>query len=1265
MRKNKIVVLLLLATIMVLSVAFAACNDPVEETPHTCGHVCETCHKCTSDCTDPACAEKCQGHQTPEPDVHTCNDKCIICGKCTSDCTDAVCADKCQGHHKCQHVCPVEGCGKCLDPNCTESACADKCPGHNAPKHVCESVCDICEGCQNADCDDEACSLKCNCAATLAKAVDNVKSLYGSLDKTSGSFDIVTSVSIYDKLLSKSVDFTVAWAVEVAPDVTEPVTLVNGTDKVTVTVGALDTKSHPYTLVATVSDLEGNSQEVRFELEVPAIEKLTVAQFVEKKKGDELYQVEGWIVAVNKIGEAGSFVLADETGSVFSYDSANVTLGDKVAVVASRDDYSGFPQLATSSVEKLTIAPGETFTPVPTELAAATILSNPPKDDIPGYTGKLLKITGATLVKNDSGYLIGNYNDTQVLNLYMNSDIRTVANNLVGSEVVVYGYTRGVGSYLTVQLTAIEKAPEPEKTDAEKVADAKALLSVKDIYVAGSVELTATSGDVAITWKLAETTLATLDGNKLTVAILPVEESTITLTATLTCGEATDTKEITVNITPLSVISIADFLTKEVDDELYVVEGWCVAANKVGEAGSFVLADDTGAVFSYNNGNVEVGKKYLVYGKRAVNYGLPQIGTTTVVPVETDETFVEPTATEWAAADIDLSALGTSTIGDYAGKYYKITGTIYTVGQYVQGNYNNAQLLSLYMNSDLRTEYADYANQEVVVYGYVRGCYTGKYLTIQVTKVELPTVVDTTGQTADNPYTVAQIIEATKNLANNSGTAKEYYLKGIVKSFEVKTSASGEYVKNLVLVDEVGGETSFTVSNCDWANGVTTIAEGDTVVIKGGVYNSGGTITMNRVTANNIPYPTFISCTSSGTVVPPVHTCGHVCATCGKCTSDCDDAACADKCQGHTVVEGNDGTSIEKAYSVAEIISATSSLGKNEYTESMLFVKGIVVSFSSGNFVQNLYLADAAGNTETFLVYSANFTDDVKSIAVGDTIVVKGAVKNYKGTTLEMTNVYNGDTTVHGYPTIVALVSAGQGTIAVASGSSEHATVAVTDNQTEGTNHTTFTFKVTVDDDYEIVSVTVGGNDVTADDDGLYTGTILGATTIFVETKEKGAAEPVVVATLTFSSETNGKSVSGYTTTWTAMCGNTNWSIANFNNNQNQWAYIKCGRKDYVSVAYIATINLTDAITKVVVTIDKVTTSNVNSIKLIVASDADFANVVETIDGTVAQGKLTFSITNVAANQYYKVVFDCKTGSNGSVQVSKVEYYALPATTEE
>lgn len=104
---------------------------------------------------------------------HECGHVCPVegCGKCLDkDCKDPACADKCPGHtpapqpHVCGHVCPVEGCGKCTDANCTDPVCADKCPGHTpAPAHVCGHVCTVegCGKCTDATCTDPVCADKC------------------------------------------------------------------------------------------------------------------------------------------------------------------------------------------------------------------------------------------------------------------------------------------------------------------------------------------------------------------------------------------------------------------------------------------------------------------------------------------------------------------------------------------------------------------------------------------------------------------------------------------------------------------------------------------------------------------------------------------------------------------------------------------------------------------------------------------------------------------------------------------------------------------------------------------------------------------------------------------------------------------------------------------------------------------------------------------------------------------------------------------------
>ena len=150
-----------------------------------------------------------------------------------------------------------------------------------------------------------------------------------------------------------------------------------------------------------------------------------------------------------------------------------------------------------------------------------------------------------------------------------------------------------------------------------------------------------------------------------------------------------------------------------------------------------------------------------------------------------------------------------------------------------------------------------------------------------------------------------------------------------------------------------------------------------------------------------------------------------------------------------------------------------------------------------------------------------------------------------------------------------------------------------------------------------------------------------------------------VVATTTFSANTNSGEVNDYTTTWSVTCDKVTWTMKNFNNYNNGWDYVKAGSKKNASVAEIITDStMVDAITKVVVTVDKVTARSVNSFKLIVASDANFENVIETVSLNIKTGENTFSCTTPIANCYYKIVIDCKkASSNGIVQISKLEYY--------
>ena len=164
--------------------------------------------------------------------------------------------------------------------------------------------------------------------------------------------------------------------------------------------------------------------------------------------------------------------------------------------------------------------------------------------------------------------------------------------------------------------------------------------------------------------------------------------------------------------------------------------------------------------------------------------------------------------------------------------------------------------------------------------------------------------------------------------------------------------------------------------------------------------------------------------------------------------------------------------------------------------------------------------------------------------------------------------------------------------------------------------------------------------------------------TVVLTQKKASSGGDTATYTLDFSSATENP-VNDYVSTWKATCDDFTWTLVNFNNYKNGWDFVRCGRKNNDSVASITTdAVMPEAIEKVVITFDAFEASLVNSVKLMVDTAADFSSAAcQTINVTGAAGTVTVDIPAPAANGYYKLEVDCKSGSkNGFVQISKVVY---------
>lgn len=271
---------------------------------------------------------------------------------------------------------------------------------------------------------------------------------------------------------------------------------------------------------------------------------------------------------------------------------------------------------------------------------------------------------------------------------------------------------------------------------------------------------------------------------------------------------------------------------------------------------------------------------------------------------------------------------------------------------------------------------------------------------------------------------------------------------------------------------------------------------------------------------------------------------------------------------------------------------------------------------------------------------------------IGKTVAFIGLYKNFNGTKETTYNLaFIKDEKVANDLTATATVndaSMGEVTLSKTSGITYGETITVTATPKEG-------YKLSK------VTYTDGANKETDITESLsFTATYVNKVeATFVSNDTKLAK----VYDVTFNGTNNKKKINGYKDTWTNVTDGTTYELANFNNHGNQWNVVKCGSSKFASVASIATKTaLPEAIGKASLTIDSMTKSAVNSIKLIVSSDAAFGetSIIETHALDISkniQGKVDVTIENPTANAFYKWVFDCSQGTkNGFIVVSALSF---------
>lgn len=335
----------------------------------------------------------------------------------------------------------------------------------------------------------------------------------------------------------------------------------------------------------------------------------------------------------------------------------------------------------------------------------------------------------------------------------------------------------------------------------------------------------------------------------------------------------------------------------------------------------------------------------------------------------------------------------------------------------------------------------------------------------------------------------------------------------------------------------------------------------------------------------------------------------------------------------------------------------------NEMTtddDANLYVTTGVLTEIKNTQLGNLYLTDKATGEELYVFgtyldnnYSFDGTEFsfdkgakvITSDYLGKEITVAGTFKNFKGTK-ELVNAVVIDSSAEKIAAkVVTEYDAEKGTVTVE----------------EGKLGDKLTVTATPKEGYKVSSIKVNDQALTVADDNTAEFTAELNNKVVVEFVSESA--PVAkVYTVSFV-KANCQSSSDYVSNkaWKNTTDGLTYSIVNCANNNKGWDFIKAGSKKQDSIGTITTDSpFAEAIAESAITIDKVTIADINSIKLLVSTSADFtADTTTSYDVNVAEGEQTTKIKTPVANAYYRYVIDCKKSSNnknGIIQISKITF---------
>ena len=413
----------------------------------------------------------------------------------------------------------------------------------------------------------------------LTAAKDYLDAMYkGQSAVTTADYTVVGSV------LKDGVTYDVAWTVNVTSGPKDGVKLVPDGKLVKVDVDEYCPQEIKYTLTAEIKDGKA-SVSVSYDRSVPAFVVNTYDEYVAAciAKDDKVnIIIKGFVIGYNasigdgyKSSTAGSLWIQDQNGKgYYAYkpelDAAILEsresvenafpIGSEVIVRGDCTNYGGAYEFAAGCTVESTgrkaadLGIALDYADRTEAFAAASVSST----DLVPYQSTRVALNNVILGEADGKNYYFTVGDAQYI-FYMDQyiiDPDTVtalkAKWEVGAKANLKGLINVYSSKYQVYPDSIDSVVIVNETltDAEKVARAKALLSLESSYTA-NFELPLTGAmDTTVAWavKTASPALSIgADGKSVTVTA-QAADTTVTLVATFTAGAASDTKEFTVTV---------------------------------------------------------------------------------------------------------------------------------------------------------------------------------------------------------------------------------------------------------------------------------------------------------------------------------------------------------------------------------------------------------------------------------------------------------------------------------------------------------------------------------------------------------------------------------------------------------------------------------------------------------------------------------------------------------------------------------------------